>query len=75
MNFIINLLLNKRKNYVYDSIFVIINKYIKMMRYLSIIKKINIMKLLDLFYKKIILKFDIFNDIIINREFIFTNTF
>ena len=51
------------------------NKYIKIIRYLLIIKKINIMKLSDLIYKKIVFKFDIFNNVIINRESIFINTF
>ena len=36
-----NLLSNKRKNYVYNTIFIIINKYIKIIRYLIINKIIN----------------------------------
>ena len=41
MNFITNLSLNKRKNYVYNTIFIIINKYIKIIKYLIINKIIN----------------------------------
>ena len=41
MNFIINLLSNKRKDYVYNAILIIINKYIKIIRYLIINKIIN----------------------------------
>ena len=56
-------------------IFIIINKYIKIIRYFLIIKKINFIKLLNLFYNEIIFKFNKFNNIIINRESIFINTF
>ena len=45
------------------------------MRYFLIIKKINFIKLSDLFYNKIIFRFNKFNNIIINREFIFINIF
>ena len=69
------MLLSKYKDYIYNIIFIIINKYIKIMRYFLIIKKINFIKLLKLFYNKVIFKFNKFNNIIINREFIFINIF
>ena len=46
-----------------------------MLQYISIIKKINTVKLIDLFFIKIILKFNILNNIIINRRSVFTSTF
>ena len=45
MNFIIDLSLNKRKEYIYNVILMIIDRYIKIIKYLLIIKKINILKL------------------------------
>ena len=41
MNFIINLSSNKRKNYIYNTIFIIIDKYIKIIKYLIINNIIN----------------------------------
>ena len=75
INFITNLLLNKYKDYIYNAIFIVINKYIKIIRYFLIIKKIDSIKLLDLFYNEIIFKFNKFNNIVINRKSIFINTF
>ena len=46
-----------------------------MLQYISIIKKINAVKLTNLFFIKIVLKFSILNSIIINRESIFTSAF
>ena len=45
------------------------------MRYLFTIKKINAIKLINLFYKKIALKYNVSNDIVIDRESIFTSAF
>ena len=75
MDFIINLPLSKRRGHVYDAIFVVVDRYIKMVRYLLTIKKIDVVKLLNLFYKKIALKFDIFDDVVIDRESVFTSAF
>ena len=43
-----NLPSSKYKNYIYDVILVIINRYIKIAIYISIIKKINAIKLEEL---------------------------
>ena len=75
MNFITDLSSNKRKKIIYDTILIIIDRYIKIIKYFFIIKKINAIQLLNLFYKKIVLKYDTFNDIIINRNFFFTSAF
>ena len=42
MNFIIDLSLSKRNEYIYNAIFIVINRYIKIIRYFLITKKINI---------------------------------
>jgi hypothetical protein len=48
---IINLLLSKYRVNIYDLILVIINQYIKMTKYILIIKKLNAVKLADTFFK------------------------
>ena len=75
MNFIIDLSSNKRNKVVYDLILVIIDKCIKMIKYLSVSIKIDVLKLTNVFFEKIVLHFDISADIIINRDFLFINAF
>ena len=75
MNFITNLLLNKYKHYIYDTILVVINRYIKIIIYIFTIKKINAIELKKLLMQEVFLKFDALEDIIINREFVFTSAF
>ena len=45
------------------------------MRYFSIIKKIDFIKLLDLFYNEVVFRFNKFNNIVTDRESIFTSIF
>ena len=75
MNFIIRLLLNKKRDVVYNSILMIIDQYIKMIRYVLIIKKIDVAKLTKMFFKKIVLCFNISSKIVSDRKFVFTNAF
>ena len=75
INFIMNLSLSKRRGHIYNAIFIIINRYIKMMRYFLIIKKIDSIKLLNLFYNKVVLRFNKFNNIVINYKSVFTSAF
>ena len=75
MNFIMKLFLNKKRGVVYDSILIIIDRYIKMIKYILIIKKINVAKLTKVFFKKIVLRFNMSNEIVNNRKFMFTNAF
>ena len=75
MNFTIDLSSSKRENIVYDAIFVIINKCTKMIEYLSMIIKIDIAKLIKLFFKQIVLRFDISADIVKDRNSLFINIF
>ena len=66
---------NKKRDVVYDSILMIIDRYIKIIKYVLIIKKIDVAKLTKMFFKKIILRFDISNEIVSDRKFVFTNAF
>ena len=75
MNFVINLSSSKRDKIIYDSIFVIVDKCIKMIKYLLIIIKIDVAKLTNVFFKKIVLHFDISTDIVNDKNFLFINVF
>ena len=75
MNFITKLFLNKKRDIVYDLILMIIDQYIKMIKYVLIIKKIDVAKLTKIFFEKIILRFDILNEIINDKKFVFINVF
>ncbi len=75
MNFITNLSPSKWKEVVYNLILMIINHYIKMMCYLSTKKTLTVIKLTELFFKKIALKYEISNDIIIDRNNLFISSF
>ena len=75
MNFITKLFSNKRRGVVYDLILMIINRYIKIIKYILMIKKMNVAELTKIFFKKIILYFDMSNEIVNDKEFIFMNAF
>ena len=67
--------LNKHKYYIYDTILIVVNRYIKIIVYISTIKKINAIELKKLLMREVFLKFNAFEDIIINREFVFISAF
>ena len=75
MNFIIKLFSNKRRDVVYDLILMMIDRYIKMIKYILIIKKIDVAELTKIFFKKIILRFDMSDEIVSDRNFVFMNKF
>ena len=75
MNFITSLLLSKLKSVIYNVILVIVNRFIKIIRYLSIIIKIDVAKLAEVFHAKIICRYEISNKIISDRESIFISNF
>ena len=75
MDFITNLSLSRRRDCVYDAILIIVDRYIKIMRYLSITKKINVFDLEQLLIKEIFLRFDSSEDIVTNRDSVFTSAF
>jgi len=56
---------------VYDLILVIVDHYTKMTRYLSMKKTLTVVKLAELFFKKIALRYEISSDIIINKDSLF----
>jgi len=64
-----------RVNPTVTLIFVIIDCYTKIIKYISIIIRINIAKLAKVFFDKIILCFEMLTNIISNKEFIFTSIF
>ncbi len=59
----------------YYLILVIVDYYMKMTRYLFIKKTLTVVKLTELFFKKIALRYEISNDIIINKNSLFINAF
>jgi len=69
------LLLNKYYKIVYNSIFVIVNCSTKIVKYIFVIIRINIAKLVKIFFVKIVLRFEILVNIVNNRKFIFINIF
>ena len=64
MNFVTNLLLNKFKNVIYNAILIIINQFIKIVKYLFIKITIDVAILTKVFYNKIIYHYNILNDIV-----------
>ena len=60
MNFIVSLLLSLYKKCAYNIILIIINKYIKMTKYIFTFIKIKVAELINLLYKEIYLKYDAF---------------
>ena len=75
MNFVIELLFNKYKNVVYDVILVMINRYIKMIKYLFVFIIIDAVALTELFFIEIIYRYDMFYDIVNDRGFVFISVF
>ena len=75
MNFVIELSFNKYKNVVYNVILVIINRYIKIIRYLFMFIIIDAAALAELFFIKIVYRYDMFYNIVNNRGFMFTSVF
>ncbi len=75
MNFITDLSSSKWKEVMYDSILMIVDYYMKMTRYLFIKKILTVVKLAKLFFEKIALKYEISNNIIIDKDNLFINAF
>ena len=66
---------SKLKSVIYNVILIIINRFIKIIRYFSIIIKIDVAKLAKVFYTKIIYRYKISNKVISDKELIFINNF
>ncbi len=71
MNFITDLSSSKWKEVMYDSILMIVDCYMKMTRYLFTKKTLTVIKLAELFFKKIALRYEILSDIIIDKDSLF----
>jgi hypothetical protein len=66
---------NKHSNDVYDFVLVIINRYIKMTFYIFVTKKIIVIELTKIIFDHVMLKYDMSKDVVLNREFVFTNAY
>ena len=75
MNFVTGLLSSKRRDVVYDSILMIVDRYIKMIKYVSVIKKTDVAELAEMFFEKVVLHFGMSDEIVSDREFVFTSAF
>jgi hypothetical protein len=75
MDFIIGLPLSKRAGIIYNSILIIVDRFIKSVCYLATIKIIIVEELGELFFLEIIYRFSIPAGVISNRGIIFTNAF
>ena len=75
MNFVISFLLSKFKNVIYNVILIIINRFIKMIKYLFVKIMIDVITLTKVFYNEIIYRYNMLNDIVNDRDFIFINNF
>ena len=70
-----NLFLSKFKSVMYNVILIIMNRFTKMIKYLFMKITIDVVTLMKIFHNKIICRYDILNDIVNNRGFIFINNF
>ena len=75
INFIIKLSFSKYKNVVYNAILVMINRYIKIIRYLFVFIIIDAAALTELFFIEIVYRYDMFYNIVNNRDFVFISVF
>ncbi len=69
------MLLKKYYKVIYNLIFIIVNCCIKIIKYIFIIIRVNIVKLTKVFFNKIVLYFEILTNITSDKKFIFTNIF
>ena len=75
MDFIIGLPLSKFYNKVYNAILIVVNKYIKIARYILYIKKIFALKLTKHFLEYIVRYFGLPASIVLNRGLQFISNF
>ncbi len=75
MNIIIDLLLNKWEVNVYNFILIIVNYLIKITQYISVIKKLNTVKLTNIYIEQIIYCYKEFKSIVLNWESIFISIY
>ncbi len=66
---------NKRCEVVYNLIFVIVDRYTKMIKYIFVITRIDVAKLAKMFFNKIVLRFETSINIMSDKEFVFISVF
>jgi hypothetical protein len=71
MNFIINLSSSRYRDLMYNAILIIINKFIKYSRYISVRKDWNAKFLNDVLFNEIFSKLDMFLLLVSDRESLF----
>jgi len=72
---IIDLSLCKQDNSVYNAILMIVNCYIKMTKYISTSKTLITSELADIFFEEIVCWYDIFKEIVSDRNSIFISSY
>ena len=75
MDFIVDLPLSTRNGAVYNAILVVVDRYIKIARYVPYNKTYTAEKLVSIFYDEIIYRYSILNGIVSNRGSVFTSTY
>jgi len=75
MNIITDLSSYKWDNSVYNAILMIVDCYIKMIKYISINKTFITIELVDIFFKEIICQYDISKRIVSDRDSIFISSY
>ena len=76
MDFIIDLLLSRdSEDIIFNSLFVVVDQYTKIIKYISILKTIIVERLSDVFIEYIVSKFEISKSIISDRGAVFISAF
>jgi hypothetical protein len=75
MNMITGLPSSKHDNSVHDTILVIVDRYIKMVRYISTNKTLTAIQLADMFFEKIVCCYETLKEIVFNRGSIFMSSY
>ena len=75
MDFITDLSFSVREETAFDLVLVIVNRFTKFIRYITINKTITAEELASMFKKHIISEFNTLNNIVLNRGLTFTSYF
>ena len=75
MDFITGLSSSKLKGVVYNAILVVVDRFTKMVRYLSIIIKIDAAELAEVFHAEIVCRYDMSDGIVSDRGSVFISDF
>jgi len=75
MNIITDLLSCKWNNNVYDAILMIVNCYIKMIKYILTSKTLIAVELADIFFEEIVCWYNISKKIVLDRDSIFISSY